>query len=102
MKQRGSGGDRPLSRRQGTGEGAVRSEPAPVKPKFDKASANDQALDSIIATHPDADVQREAVETLGDFPPELARARLQQIAERHPNPDVRREAYETLGDLATR
>ncbi|QOZ42241.1 16S rRNA (guanine(527)-N(7))-methyltransferase RsmG [Bradyrhizobium sp. CCBAU 53340] len=50
MKQRGSGGDRPLSRRPGAGEGAARrSDPAPAQPKFDKASANDQALDSIIA-----------------------------------------------------
>jgi len=50
VKQRGPGGDKPLSRRPGTGEGAARqSEPAPTKPKIDKASANDQALDSIIA-----------------------------------------------------
>lgn len=50
MKQRGPGGDKPLSRRPGAGEGAVRSsEPAAIKPKIDKASANDQALDSMIA-----------------------------------------------------
>lgn len=49
MKQRGPGGDRPLTRRPGTGEGAGRFEPAPAKPKIDKASANDQAFDSIIA-----------------------------------------------------
>jgi 16S rRNA (guanine527-N7)-methyltransferase len=50
VKQRGPGGDRPLTRRPGAGEGtARRSDPVPVKPKFDKASANDQALDSIIA-----------------------------------------------------
>ncbi|MBC9882407.1 16S rRNA (guanine(527)-N(7))-methyltransferase RsmG [Bradyrhizobium sp. INPA01-394B] len=50
MKQRGSGGDRPLSRRPGADEGARhRPDPAPAKPKFDKASANDQALDSLIA-----------------------------------------------------
>ncbi|GGI30248.1 16S rRNA (guanine(527)-N(7))-methyltransferase RsmG [Bradyrhizobium guangdongense] len=50
MKQRGRGGDRPLSRRSGAGEAAGRrSEPTPGKPKIDKASANDQALDSIIA-----------------------------------------------------
>ena len=50
MKQRGSGGDRPLSRRPGPGEGAARqSESTPARPKFDKASANDQSLDAIIA-----------------------------------------------------
>jgi 16S rRNA (guanine527-N7)-methyltransferase len=50
VKQRGSGGDRPLTRRPGAGEGnAPRSEPAPAKPEIVKASANDQALDSIIA-----------------------------------------------------
>ncbi|MBW7972855.1 16S rRNA (guanine(527)-N(7))-methyltransferase RsmG [Bradyrhizobium sp. BR 10289] len=55
MKQRG--GDRPLSRRSGTEEGPVRrSDPPPAKPKLDKASANDHALDSII----DAD-KREAL-----------------------------------------
>lgn len=57
MKQRGSGGDRPLSRRPGAGEGAGRQpEPAPVKPRIDKASANDRALDAIIAAD-----KREAV-----------------------------------------
>lgn len=57
MKQRGPGGDRPLSRRSGAGEGDPRrSELAPAKPKIDKASANDQALDSIIAAD-----KREAV-----------------------------------------
>ncbi|QAU44122.1 16S rRNA (guanine(527)-N(7))-methyltransferase RsmG [Bradyrhizobium guangzhouense] len=50
MKQRGPGGDRPLTRRPGAGEGTPgRSHPAPVQPKIDKASANDQALDRIIA-----------------------------------------------------
>lgn len=50
MKQRGSGGDRPLSRRPGAGEGAARqSESIPARPKIDKASANDQSLDAIIA-----------------------------------------------------
>jgi 16S rRNA (guanine527-N7)-methyltransferase len=50
VKQRGSGGDRPLTRRPGAGEGtAHRSDAAPAKPKIDKASANDQALDAIIA-----------------------------------------------------
>jgi 16S rRNA (guanine527-N7)-methyltransferase len=48
VKQRGPGGDRPLTRRSGAGEGsAPRPDPAPVK--IDKASANDQALDSLIA-----------------------------------------------------
>lgn len=50
MKQRGPGGDRPLSRRPGAGEGAAgRTEQPPVRARIDKASANDQALDSIIA-----------------------------------------------------
>jgi len=50
VKQRGPGGDRPLTRRPGTGEGASRrSDQAPSKPKLDKASANDQSLDSVIA-----------------------------------------------------
>ncbi|TFV37190.1 16S rRNA (guanine(527)-N(7))-methyltransferase RsmG [Bradyrhizobium frederickii] len=50
MKQRGPGGDRPLSRRPGTGEGeGRRSDHAPANPKIDKARAKDQALDSVIA-----------------------------------------------------
>ena len=50
MKQGGPGGDRALSRRPGTGAGAGgRSEPGPAKPKIDKASANHQSLDAIIA-----------------------------------------------------
>ncbi|QOZ65198.1 16S rRNA (guanine(527)-N(7))-methyltransferase RsmG [Bradyrhizobium arachidis] len=50
MKQRGPGGDRPLSRRPGAGEGAARrSDSAQAKPKIDKASANDQSLDAVIA-----------------------------------------------------
>ena len=50
MKQRGPGGGRPLTRRPGAGEGgARRSDAAPAKPKIDKASAIDQALDAIIA-----------------------------------------------------
>lgn len=48
MKQRGSGGDRPLSRRPGAGEGADRrAELAPAR--IDKARVNDQSLDAIIA-----------------------------------------------------
>jgi 16S rRNA (guanine527-N7)-methyltransferase len=50
VKQRGRGGDRPLSRRPGAGEGAgPGASAAPARPKIDKASANDQALDAIIA-----------------------------------------------------
>lgn len=42
--------DKPLLRRPGIDEGAGgRSESGPAKPKIDKASANDQALDSVIA-----------------------------------------------------
>jgi 16S rRNA (guanine527-N7)-methyltransferase len=48
VKQRGSGGDRPLSRRPGAGEGTDRrAELAPAR--IDKARANDQSLDAIIA-----------------------------------------------------
>jgi 16S rRNA (guanine527-N7)-methyltransferase len=50
VKKRGPGGDRPLSRRPGAGEGtSPQSDPASARPKIDKASANDRALDSIIA-----------------------------------------------------
>jgi 16S rRNA (guanine527-N7)-methyltransferase len=50
VKQRGRGGDRPLSRRPEAGEGAGRqTNSPPARPKLDKASANDQALDAIIA-----------------------------------------------------
>jgi 16S rRNA (guanine527-N7)-methyltransferase len=50
VKQRGRGGDRPLTRRSGEGEGIARPpDPAPVKSKIAKASANAQALDSLIA-----------------------------------------------------
>lgn len=50
MKQRGPGGDRPLSRRPGAGEGAGRrAELAPAGPKNDKARATDHSLDAIIA-----------------------------------------------------
>ena len=49
MKQRGPGG-RSSSGKPSAGEGASRrSEPTPIKPKIDKASANDRSLDSIIA-----------------------------------------------------
>jgi 16S rRNA (guanine527-N7)-methyltransferase len=57
VKQRGPGGDKPLSRRPQAGEGAPRrSEPVPTKPKIEKVGANDQAFDSIIAAD-----KREAV-----------------------------------------
>jgi 16S rRNA (guanine527-N7)-methyltransferase len=50
VKQRGSGVDRPPSRRPGAGEGAAHhSEPTAARPKIDKASANDRSLDVIIA-----------------------------------------------------
>ena len=50
MKQRGRGEDRPRSRRSGADEGVARqSEPTQARPRIDKASANDRALDSIIA-----------------------------------------------------
>ena len=55
MKQRGPGGGRSSSGKNAGGEGAARrSEPAPIKPRIDKASANDQALDTIIAADKDA------------------------------------------------
>ncbi|MGY3645557.1 putative O-methyltransferase YrrM [Bradyrhizobium sp. LM4.3] len=50
MKQRGPGGGRSSSGKPSAGEGTgLRSEPAPITPKLDKASANDQSLDSIVA-----------------------------------------------------
>lgn len=50
MKQRGSGGDRPLSRRPGAGERTDRrAELAPAGPRIDKARAKDQSLDAVIA-----------------------------------------------------
>lgn len=50
MKQRGRGGDRPLSRRPRAGEGAGSgASTAPAGPKIAKASTNDQALNAIIA-----------------------------------------------------
>lgn len=48
MKQRGSGGDRPPSRRSGAGEGAGRRT-EPGLPPIGKAAISDKALDSIIA-----------------------------------------------------
>jgi len=50
VKQRGRGGDKPLSRRPGAGEGTGRvSEPASVKPRIEKAAASDPSLDAVIA-----------------------------------------------------
>jgi 16S rRNA (guanine527-N7)-methyltransferase len=50
VKQRGPGGGRSPSEKPSTGEGADRrAVPTPIRPKIDKASANDQSLDSIIA-----------------------------------------------------
>lgn len=49
MKQRGPGGGRSSSGKNPTGEGAGRRTEPPAKPRIEKASANDQALDSIIA-----------------------------------------------------
>jgi 16S rRNA (guanine527-N7)-methyltransferase len=50
VKQRGGGGDRPLSRRPGASAGAGgRADPTPAKPRIDKAGANDPSLEAIIA-----------------------------------------------------
>ena len=49
MKQRGRGGDKPLSRRPGAGEGRRQAEPTSAKRKTDEAVANDQSLDATIA-----------------------------------------------------
>ena len=46
----------------------------------------------------DPDVQREAVETLGELHDERAYHLLVEFARTHPNSDVRREAIETLGE----
>ncbi|MCA1535734.1 16S rRNA (guanine(527)-N(7))-methyltransferase RsmG [Bradyrhizobium sp. NBAIM03] len=73
MKQRGSGGDRPPSRRPGAGEGAgQRSEPGVASPKISKAAANDKVLDSIIAADKTAamklaPVSRETEERLDHY-----------------------------------
>ncbi|MCA1429648.1 16S rRNA (guanine(527)-N(7))-methyltransferase RsmG [Bradyrhizobium sp. NBAIM16] len=73
MKQRGSGGDRPPSRRPGAGEGAgQRSEPGVAGPKISKAAANDKVLDSIIAADKTAamklaPVSRETEERLDRY-----------------------------------
>ena len=44
------------------------------------------------------DIQREAVETLGDFEDQRGVMLLMELARAHPSIDVRREAIETLGD----
>ncbi len=46
-------------------------------------------------------MQREAVETLGDYKDGRGVAILHDILRTHPSPDVRREAIETLADRAT-
>jgi HEAT repeat protein len=55
------------------------------------ASARDDA---------NVDMQREAVETLGDFKDGRGVAVVREILRDHPNPDIRREAIETLADSA--
>ncbi|MEY9180686.1 16S rRNA (guanine527-N7)-methyltransferase [Bradyrhizobium sp. USDA 326] len=49
MKQTGPGGRRSSSGKSAEGEGARRRTEPPAKPRIDKSSANDQALDAIIA-----------------------------------------------------
>ncbi|KYH02410.1 16S rRNA methyltransferase [Bradyrhizobium sp. DOA1] len=49
MKQRGLGGDKPLSRRPGAGEGRRQVEPTSAKRKIEETVANDQSLDAAIA-----------------------------------------------------
>src|SRR5262249_29207856 len=47
------------------------------------------------------EIQRKAVESLGQLPPEKSLPKLVNIARTHPNPDVRRAAVEAIGDLGT-
>jgi HEAT repeat protein/beta-lactamase regulating signal transducer with metallopeptidase domain len=58
------------------------------------------AVIEIARTHPNADVRRRAVETIGDkAPPAQALDILSQIARRDDDSDVQRGAVETLGQL---
>ena len=55
-------------------------------------------LSDVAQGDPDVDVQRAAVEALGQLDDPAARRILLEIAERHPRVDVRVEAVETLGE----
>ncbi|HET8713152.1 MAG TPA: HEAT repeat domain-containing protein [Gemmatimonadales bacterium] len=57
-----------------------------------------ELLAQIARRDPDADVQREAVETLGELQDGRAYTLLVEFARTHPVSDVRREAVETLGE----
>ncbi|HEV8125280.1 MAG TPA: HEAT repeat domain-containing protein [Gemmatimonadales bacterium] len=57
-----------------------------------------RALKSLANGDKDAEVQAEAVETMGELPADIAIPALIEIARNHPNPEVRAEAIETLGD----
>lgn len=57
-------------------------------------------LNSEEATDEEA-IQREAVESLANLPPEKSLPKLLKIARTHPNMAVRREAVETMGELGT-
>ena len=50
-------------------------------------------------THPNADLRRAAIETVGDKSPAQAVDLLAEVARRDRDPDVQRQAIETLGDL---
>jgi beta-lactamase regulating signal transducer with metallopeptidase domain/HEAT repeat protein len=47
------------------------------------------------------EIERQAVESLGQLPESKSLSRLVRIAETHPNEMVRREAVETLGEMGT-
>jgi beta-lactamase regulating signal transducer with metallopeptidase domain/HEAT repeat protein len=55
-------------------------------------------LEAIATNDPDTDVQREAVQALGELKTEGAVAVLTRFARTHRDRDVRREAIETLGE----
>ena len=57
------------------------------------------ALDDIIHSDPDQEVQRQAVEAISQLPEDLSLPRLEKIARTHPRVAVRRQAIEALGDV---
>lgn len=59
-----------------------------------------EALRKIAQEDPSTEIQREAVETLGEVHDERAVALIAELARSHANSEVRREAVETLGEAA--
>jgi HEAT repeat protein len=52
----------------------------------------------MVRDDPDAAVQREAVDAIGEFPENVSLPRLEKIARTHPSADVRRAAIDALGN----